>query len=159
MVISDRAAVLRNGRVEQIGPPHELFERPRTRFVAEFIGKTNLIDAVADGAGSVARGRLRLRVAADGLTPGMSAVVSIRPHLIALGPRAGAGTPPTGVNALAGTVLRASYLGDTVDYQVGLEESDVVLRVAGPTPARARAGDPVSITVPAESCVLLPADD
>jgi iron(III) transport system ATP-binding protein len=159
MVISDRAAVLRNGRVEQIGPPHELFERPRTRFVAEFIGKTNLIDAVADGAGSVARGRLRLRVAADGLTPGMPAVVSIRPHLIALGPRAGAGTPPTGVNALAGTVLRASYLGDTVDYQVGLEESDVVLRVAGPTPARSRAGDPVSITVPAESCVLLPADD
>ena len=159
MVISDRAAVLRNGRVEQIGPPHELFERPRTRFVAEFIGKTNLIDAVADGAGSVARGRLRLRVAGDGLTPGMPAVVSIRPHLIALGPRAGAGTPPTGVNALAGTVLRASYLGDTVDYQVGLEESDVVLRVAGPTPARARAGDLVSITVPAESCVLLPADD
>ncbi len=70
MVISDRAAVIRNGRVEQIGAPHELFERPRTRFVAEFIGKTNLIDAVADGAGSVARGRLRLRVAADGLIPG-----------------------------------------------------------------------------------------
>ena len=60
---------------------------------------------------------------------------------------------------LAGTVLRASYLGDTVDYQVTLEESDVVLRVTGPTPARARAGDPVSVTVAAESCVLLPADD
>ena len=86
MVISDRAAVIRNGRVVQIGAPQELFERPRTRFVAEFIGKTNLIDAVADGAGSVARGRLRLRVAADGLTPGTPAVVSIRPHLIALGP-------------------------------------------------------------------------
>jgi iron(III) transport system ATP-binding protein len=159
MVISDRAAVLRNGRVEQIGPPHELFERPRTRFVAEFIGKTNLIDAVADGAGSVTRGRLRLRVAADGLTPGAPVVVSIRPHVIALGLRAGAPSPATGTNALAGTVLRASYLGDAVDYQVTLEGSDVVLRVAGPTPARARAGDPVSMTVAAESCVLLPADD
>ena len=93
MVISDRAAVIRNGRVEQIGAPHELFERPRTRFVAEFIGKTNLIDAVADGAATVARGRLRLRVAADGLTPGTPAVVSIRPHLIALGPRTDPGTP------------------------------------------------------------------
>jgi iron(III) transport system ATP-binding protein len=159
MVISDRAAVIRNGRVVQIGAPQELFERPRTRFVAEFIGKTNLIDAVADGAGSVARGALRLRVAADRLTPGTPAVVSIRPHQIALGPRAGAGTPPPGANALAGTVLRASYLGETVDYQIAVEESDVVLRVTGPTPARARAGDPVAVTVPAEACVLLPADD
>jgi iron(III) transport system ATP-binding protein len=159
MVISDRAAVIRNGRVEQIGAPHELFERPRTRFVAEFIGKTNLIDAVADGAATVARARLRLRVAADGLTPGTPAVVSIRPHAIALGPRTEARTPAAGTNALSGTVLRASYLGDTVDYQVTLEDSDVVLRVTGPTPARARAGDAVSVTVAAESCVLLPADD
>jgi iron(III) transport system ATP-binding protein len=157
MVISDRAAVIRNGRVEQIAAPHELFERPRTRFVAEFIGKTNLIDAVADTAGSVTRGRVRLRVAAGGLTPGAPVVVSIRPHLIALGPRAGTASPPAGTNALAGTVLRASYLGDTVDYQVALEESDVVLRVTGPTPARARAGDPVALTVPDEACVLLPA--
>jgi iron(III) transport system ATP-binding protein len=158
MVISDRAAVIRHGRVEQIGAPQELFERPRTRFVAEFIGKTNLIDAVADGPATVARGRLRLRVAADGLTPGTPAVVSIRPHLIVLGPRADTG-PPAGANALAGTVRRASYLGETVDYQVALEDSDVTLRVAGPTPARARAGDPVTLTVPAEACILLPADD
>ena len=159
MVISDRAAVIRNGRVEQIGAPHELFERPRTRFVAEFIGKTNLVDAVADGAGSVARGRLRLRVAADRLVPGAPAVVSIRPHVIALGPRGEASAARPGTNALTGTVLRASYLGDTVDYQVALEESDVVLRVTGSTPARARAGDLVSVTVAAEACVLLPADD
>jgi iron(III) transport system ATP-binding protein len=159
MVISDRAAVLRHGRVEQIGAPQELFERPRTRFVAEFIGKTNLIDAVADGTASVARGHLRLRVAADGLTPGTPTVVSIRPHLIALGPSGDARTSSAGANALAGTVRRTSYLGDTVDYQVALEESDVVLRVAGPTPARARVGDPVTLTVSAEACVLLPADD
>ena len=64
-----------------------------------------------------------------------------------------------GANALAGTVIRASYLGDSVDYQVGLDDSDVVLRVTGPTPARARAGEPVTLTVPAEACVLLPAGD
>ena len=49
MVISDRVAVLQHGRVAQIGTAEELFERPRTRFVAEFIGKTNLIDGVAEG--------------------------------------------------------------------------------------------------------------
>ncbi len=88
MVISDRVAVLRDGRVVQVGPPEELFEHPRTRFVAEFVGKTNLIDAVAAGGGSVARGSVRLRVAADGLTPRAPVVVSIRPHQIALGPPA-----------------------------------------------------------------------
>jgi iron(III) transport system ATP-binding protein len=157
MVISDRVAVLRAGRVVQVGAPAELFERPRTRFVAEFIGKTNLIDAVADGPGTVARGGLRLRVAADGLTPGAPALVSIRPHQIGLVP--GAGAAPAGANALAGVVARASYLGDAVDYQVGVDGTDVVLRVVGPTPARARAGEPVLLTVPAEACVILPAEE
>jgi iron(III) transport system ATP-binding protein len=158
MVISDRVAVLRDGRVVQIGPPEELFEHPRTRFVAEFVGKTNLIDAVADGGGSVARGSVRLRVAADGLAPRAQVVVSIRPHQIALGTAA---TPRADgdANVLAGTVLRASYLGEAMDYQVALDGSDVVLRVTGPAPARARPGEPVTVTVPAAACVLLPAAD
>jgi len=158
MVISDRVAVLRDGRVVQVGPPEELFEHPRTRFVAEFVGKTNLIDAVADGGGSVARGSVRLRVAADGLAPRAPVVVSIRPHQIALGPAA---TPRADgdANVLAGTVVRASYLGEAVDYQVALDGSDVVLRVTGPAPARVRPGEPVTVTVPAAACVLLPAAD
>jgi iron(III) transport system ATP-binding protein len=156
MVISDRVAVLRDGRVVQVGAPEELFERPRTRFVAEFIGKTNLIDAVAEGPATVTRGGLRLRVAADGLTPNSPAVVSIRPHQIGLGPASASAT--TGVNILAGSVIRASYLGDAVDYQVRLEGSDVVLRVTGAAPARVRPGESVAVTVPPEACVLLPAD-
>jgi ABC-type Fe3+/spermidine/putrescine transport system ATPase subunit len=88
--------------------------------------------------------------------PRVPAVVSIRPHQIALGR-----TPPseaTGLNVLTGSVIRASYLGDTVDYQIRLDGSDVVLRVTGPAPARARAGESVAVTVPPEACVLLPAD-
>jgi iron(III) transport system ATP-binding protein len=158
MVISDRVAVLRDGRVVQVGPPEELFEHPRTRFVAEFVGKTNLIDAVAEGGGSVARGSVRLRVAADGLAPRAQVVVSIRPHQIALGPAA---TPRADgdANVLAGTVVRASYLGEAVDYQVALDGSDVILRVTGPAPARVRPGEPVTVTLPAAACVLLPAAD
>src|SRR5712664_1588096 len=156
MVISDRVAVLQEGRVAQIGAPAELFERPRTRFVAEFVGKTNLIDAVADGAGSVTRGALRLRVAADSLAPRAPVVVSIRPHQIALGPPAREGGD---ANVLAGTVVRASYLGNAVDYQVAIDGSDVVLRVIGGAPARSRPGDAVALTVPASACVLLPAAD
>src|SRR6266511_4345737 len=61
MVISDRVAVLQAGRVVQIGTAEELFEQPRTRFVAEFIGKTNLVDGIAEGPNTAARGNLRLR--------------------------------------------------------------------------------------------------
>jgi iron(III) transport system ATP-binding protein len=168
MVISDRVAVLREGRVAQIGPPAELFERPRTRFVAEFVGKTNLIDAVADGPGWARRGDLRLRVPAEApaptgppaARPGARLIVSIRPHQIALGPRSGpiAGGPDGAGSVLAGTVVRASYLGEAIDYQVALDGSDVVLRIAGPAPARVHPGEAVSVVVPAAACVLLPAD-
>jgi len=156
MVISDRVAVLQHGRVVQIGTAEELFDHPRTRFVAEFIGKTNLIDGVAEGANTVARGSLRLRVAAADLTPGATALISIRPHQIELIPGTAPLRPSTpDENVLGGTVLRASYLGDAVDYQVQLAKGDTVLRVAGPTPPRARPGDSVSVRIPAAACIPL----
>src|SRR5713101_4625327 len=157
MVISDRVAVLQEGRVAQIGTAEELFQRPRTRFVAEFIGRTNLIDGVAEGTGVVARGRLRLRVAAVDLTPGAPVAVSIRPHQIELASRAlpGASAAPE-ANVLAGTVVRASYLGDGVAYHVQIDDSDVVLRVAGSAPPRGRLGEKVSATVAAGACATLP---
>src|SRR5216117_1551123 len=80
MVISDRVAVLHRGRVVQVGTAEDLFRRPRTRFVAEFIGKTNLVDGIAEEPGVVTRGALRLRVALTGLKPGASVVLSIRPR-------------------------------------------------------------------------------
>src|SRR6266581_1948238 len=87
MVISDRIAVLEHGRVAQVGTAEDLFERPATRFVAQFIGRTNLVDGVAAGPTTVARGSLHLRVAAADLTSGTAVAVSIRPHQIELAPR------------------------------------------------------------------------
>ncbi len=164
MVISDRVAVLQSGRVVQVGTAEELFEHPRTRFVAEFIGKTNLVDGLAEGPGAVARGRLRLDVASADLKPGAPVVVSIRPHHIELHPAtvSGLSAGPSGAaggNLLMGTVVRASYLGDAVDYQIQLDLSDVVLRVAGPTPARVRVGERVRVHVPASACIPLSAGE
>jgi iron(III) transport system ATP-binding protein len=159
MVISDRVAVLQHGRVVQIGTAQELFDQPRTRFVAEFIGRTNLIDGVAEETNSVVRGTLRLRVAAGELRRGEAVAISIRPHQIELRPPTTSPAGGDGENALRGTVLRASYLGDGVDYQVQLADGDTILRVAGPTPLRARPGESVSLRIPAAACIPLPAED
>ena len=153
MVISDRVAVLHRGRVVQVGSAEDLFRRPRTRFVAEFIGRTNLVDGRVAEPGVAARGTLRLRLASPGPAPGTPLVVSIRPHEIELVlARRGA---PAGANTLAGVVQRTSYLGDAVDYHVGVNGSDVVLRVTASPPARHAAGDTVTLAIAPEACVPL----
>jgi iron(III) transport system ATP-binding protein len=154
MVISDRIAVLQKGRVVQIGTAEDLFQQPRTRFVAEFIGRTNLIDGIAAGPDVVSRGELRLRVATADLEHGTPVAVSIRPHEIGLnqGPVSSA---VSGTNVLRGTVQRGSYLGDTVDYQVMVEGSDVVLRVVVPPSLRLRPGQAVVLKIAPGACIPL----
>ena len=153
MVISDRVAVLHRGRVVQVGTAEDLFRRPRTRFVAEFIGRTNLLDAVAAEPGIAVRDTLRLRLASEGVASGTPVVVSIRPHEIEL--VAGERSAPAGANVLAGTVQRTSYLGDAVDYQILVNGSDVVLRVTAPPPVRFGPGAPVTLAIGPEACVSL----
>jgi iron(III) transport system ATP-binding protein len=154
MVISDRIAVLERGRVAQIGTADEVFLQPRTRFVAEFIGKTNLVEGIAVAPDTVAVGPLRLRVGGAGLLTGTRVAVSIRPHDITLID----GAPP-GVNALRGTVQRASFLGDSVDYQVRVADSEVVLRVAAPAVSRRRPGENVGLTIDPAACIPLAASE
>ena len=153
MVISDRVAVLHRGRVVQVGTAEDLFRRPRTRFVAEFIGRTNLLEAVTAEPGIVVRDTLRLRLASEGMASGTPVVVSIRPHEIEL--VAAERSAPAGANVLAGTVQRTSYLGDAVDYQILVNGSDVVLRVTAPPPVRFGPGAAVTLAIGPEACVSL----
>jgi iron(III) transport system ATP-binding protein len=157
MVISDRIAVLEHGRIAQVGTADEVFLRPRTRFVAEFIGRTNLLEGVAESADTLAHGRLRLRVG-GGLVPGARAAVSIRPHDITLAPAGGA-RAPAGHNTLRGAVARVSFLGDSVDYQVQVADTDVIVRVLAPAGRRLRAGDAVELTIDPAACVPLDAGE
>jgi iron(III) transport system ATP-binding protein len=149
MVISDRVAVLEQGRLAQVGAPEDLFRRPESRFVAEFIGKTNIIEATAAGADTVTRGTWRLRVADKDLTPGRTVLVSVRPHEI----RVASAAP--GDNVFAATVARASYLGTAVDYQVAVDGTDVTLRVTAPVSPRFAPGDRVALGVDPAACVPL----
>jgi hypothetical protein len=95
-------------------------------------------------------------VASDSLKPGAMVVVSIRPHQIELvadhrvGPILEGGT-----NRLRGTIQRVSYLGDSVDYQILVEGSDVMLRVGTPPELRFRPGQVVTLVVAPSACIPL----
>jgi iron(III) transport system ATP-binding protein len=161
MVTSDRIAVMNAGRVEQVGTPAEVYERPATAFVAGFIGRTNLLRGRVAGDGRVAcEGGLDLVTGAGAEHSAGSAVsVSIRPHTIALG-SAAAGVPKAPadgapLNVLSGTVTRASYFGDAMDYQVAIDGTATTLRIAGPPGPRFAVGESVVVRIEPERCILV----
>ncbi|WP_232478444.1 ABC transporter ATP-binding protein [Roseomonas rosulenta] len=108
--LSDRIAILNHGRLIQAGAPGELYERPRTRFVADFLGKSNFIEgavATADAAGFVlAAGTARIAVRAPAAPEGTRRLLSLRPEKIAL--LAG---EEAADNVVEGRILAWSYLG------------------------------------------------
>jgi spermidine/putrescine transport system ATP-binding protein len=123
MVMSNRLAVMNNGKIEQLGSPEEVYESPATDFVASFLGASNLIEGRVvqrEGAGQ-AQVRLEggdiVRVASDRLPEGTDAVkVGVRPEKIQL--EAIATTPQDGYNSITGKVVLASYLGVSHQYTV-----------------------------------------
>lgn len=121
LTLSDRIAVMNEGRILQEGPPAEIYERPRTRFVADFIGQTNFfIGEIADAGDPIvvteATG-LTLRCAPIGsVAKGAKVAVSVRPEKIV--PANGSGGD---ANEVDGTLLRRIYLGDLVHYHLLLE--------------------------------------
>ncbi len=153
LVLSDRVAVMNQGRLEQVGPPPELYDRPRTRFVADFLAVRNLLQATV---AEVVGGRARLRtdsglelVAADdgGWRPGARLWIGVRPERMSL--------EGGGENALAAVVEEQVYLGDRTDWRVrAAAELLTVAEAAGAGRSRSR-GQPVTVTFPAEAVLRL----
>jgi iron(III) transport system ATP-binding protein len=152
MVISDRIAVLKAGQVAQVGTADDLYHRPRTRFVAEFIGRTNVVEGTAASHDTVVHGGVRLRVAPGELRPGARVALSIRPHQVKLG---APGEAADGANALRGSVRRAAFLGDSVDYEIVVAGSDLVLRAAAAPTPRLEVGAAVAVRIDPGACVPL----
>ncbi len=121
MTMSDRIAVMNRGRYEQLGDPELLYERPTTRFVAGFLGISNLLPAKLDGVdGAYAVARLAddetVRVP-SGLVDGRTSIeVGVRPEKIRLH-KEGVDLP-AGSNGISGTVVDASYLGVSTSYVI-----------------------------------------
>jgi spermidine/putrescine transport system ATP-binding protein len=127
MTMSDRIAVMRHGRIEQLGQPEELYERPRTEFVAGFLGVSNLLDGEVQGrSGELLDIRLTdgtvLRAPVEAANGATQVRVGVRPEKLRVLPSASDAPSATSstqdVNVLAGTVLDASYIGVSTQYLV-----------------------------------------
>jgi putrescine transport system ATP-binding protein len=123
MKVADRIGVMNHGRLVQVAPPEEIYERPNSRWVADFIGDVNLIEgkvASLDAAGTVieAAGGVRLRAGAkDGVKAGDGVAVAVRPEKIAIAPADGGQR----ADALIGEVVEIGYRGDASVYKVRLD--------------------------------------
>ena len=111
--MSDRIAILRDGKLVQFGRPRDLYERPATRFVADFLGKSNFLAGRAEGPDGATLayscGSLRLRQALDGPAPapGSPVLIALRPEKIAVV----ADAVPDTANAVSGRIAQWSYSG------------------------------------------------
>jgi putrescine transport system ATP-binding protein len=124
MRVADRIAVMNKGRLVQVGPPEAVYEKPNSRWVADFIGDVNLIEGRvatagdADGVVIEGAGGLHFRVASTGEAGTGDAVwVAVRPEKIAIAAEAGW---PAG-DALRGEVVEIGYRGDASVYKVRLD--------------------------------------
>jgi spermidine/putrescine transport system ATP-binding protein len=149
LIMSDRIAVMNQGRIDQVGSPEELYERPRTRFVADFLAVKNLLEAtVVSVEGGIAslktRGGLTLRAKDDGgYRVAASVAIGIRPERMSLDAR--------GENAFAGVLDDEIYLGDRTDWRVRLGDETVTVAEGAEAARMRKRGDKATVTFPPEA--------
>ena len=128
LTMSDRIAVMHQGRVVQVGTPREVYERPATRFVSDFIGDSNLIDGTvesgaADGTAVRTADGLRLRAAAGaGVAAGRQVTLAVRPERVRL-----LGEGEGADNVVGGTIESANFQGTAVLYRVACDSGRLLL--------------------------------
>ena len=158
LTLSDRIGVMHRGRLEQLGAPADLYERPRSRFVADFIGESNFLPGrVVGGAGAAVafetrRGAKLHATAGPGATPG-AAVLFVRPEKIAL-----AREPDDQGDAILGTVRDVVYVGESCRYHVELDTGDSLIakQMNAVTRAAHAPGDRVTVTFRPSDAVIFP---
>jgi iron(III) transport system ATP-binding protein len=165
--MADRIAVMRRGRLVQVGTPHELYTRPESAFVAAFIGGTNLLRGTLEEVGDLLTvktqaGMVRAKNGAKGLKRGEPVFCSVRPEAVRLRPGGeSSGRPESdSTNELIGEVQSMMYLGDNEQYSIRLADSAVVRAVEYNPPTRkTNVGDRLALQFDAQAVVVLPQEE
>ena len=149
MTTADVIAVMNAGKIEQTGTPEDIYDRPRSEFVARFIGSSNVIKGEARDEARIEFGGAALRCVGAKLTPGTEAAVSVRPHDIKIST-----VQPQGENVLPGTVTRQVFLGGSRDYVVEINNG-TPLRVVTAADENIVQGSAVWLQLLPEKCRAL----
>jgi iron(III) transport system ATP-binding protein len=152
MTTADLIAVMNGGRIEQLGPPEEIYARPRSEFVARFIGASNVLKGKALDAGHVAIAGAAVACSGPALVPGADVALSIRQHEIGIG--TGGAEPGLRENVIPAVVARNVFLGNSRDYVAEIGDGTALRVVTGPEHNIAR-GSRVWLSLPAERCRVL----
>jgi spermidine/putrescine transport system ATP-binding protein len=156
LTMSDRIAVMSDGRVEQVGPPQDLYEKPTTTFVADFLGVSNLMTVTAQGESNgrckVAIGEFELYAGKGDISTTGETRMVIRPERVRLEAH-----ESTGENRIPGMVERVVYLGNANQIIVGLAHGERIQALVQNTGDELayRQGDPVKAYMPAEALRVL----
>ncbi len=145
IAVSDRILVMKDGQIEQEGTPEDVYERPVSRFVAEFLGRANLIEGRRDGEGRVATELGALQVASSPAWERGS--LAIRPEDVEIHLQA------QGTNCLPGTVKERLYRGD--HWELRVEVGGTLLRVITEPDHEHSLEQPVFVELPADDLQVL----
>jgi putative spermidine/putrescine transport system ATP-binding protein len=163
LVMSDRIAIFKNGRIEQLGSGEDLYDRPVSMFVADFIGESSILRGRLERGGDgayLARNGSRWRVgettlARAGMADGAAGALVVRPERMRIG--AADEKTPAGSNAVEATVSAVLYLGSDRKYELALPEGGraVVRQQLGGGEREWQRGDRVTLWWPIDSGVLV----
>ncbi|MER2108425.1 MAG: ABC transporter ATP-binding protein [Solibacillus sp.] len=157
MAMSDRIMVMENGVVKQIGTPQEIYHRPNNRFVATFIGETNMLTmtvqhiqgdivTVRDKHGLILQGLTKNFAKGLSLKPGDEVYVSVRPEAFESG---------SGENTITGTVELIEFTGLSVNYILNVNGSTLKAMILSRGSTMKQAGDTIELHIPSENLYFL----
>jgi spermidine/putrescine transport system ATP-binding protein len=150
MTMADAIAVMNRGQIEQLGRPDELYERPRTSFVARFLGASNLLVGTVEESSVRLRSGASVRVAESLPPSGTSVAVGIRPEKLRIGAE-------DGVNRLTGNVKELSYVGVATQYVVDTADGPLSVYVQNSEPGgqAIAPGTPIDLSFSPESAFVV----
>jgi iron(III) transport system ATP-binding protein len=151
MTTADLIAVMNAGKIEQIGPPEEVYARPRSEFVARFMGASNILKGKALDGSHIAVGGIPVACTGPAHPAGSEAAIAIRQHEIAIDSAARA---DSGQNVLPATIIRNVFLGNCRDYMVEIGDGTQLRVVTSPQMSIAPRSK-VWLHLPPERCLLL----
>ena len=158
--MSDRIAVMREGRIEQLADADTIYGSPVSAYVAAFIGQQNFVDGTLEAAGTVTTEHGTIRSEGpDPVAIGQRVRAAIRPELVRVAAAASAEAPAVAGNSLLGTLLGVSHQGETMQYLVSISPTlSLISRQPRPDAPELRAGEAVRCSWQSADVQLFPAD-